>query len=102
MDYNYDKTDEVGQALLINKINITMNTNRFTWTNIKSALTLGIVVGFLALVAFFTHAGTFFGVDYHTLINVFGLAALGAVGSFVQSLLTTPATGNFVGLTKIR
>jgi hypothetical protein len=79
-----------------------MNTNRLNWTNIKSALATGLVVGVLALIAFFLKAGTFFGVDYHAVVNVFGLAVLGAIGSAVTSLLTTPATGNFVGAIKIK
>ena len=76
--------------------------NRLSWTNIKSALVMGLVVGVLALIAFFLKAGTFFGVNYKDIVNVFGLAVLGAVGSAVQSLLTTPATGNFLGAIKVK
>lgn len=82
--------------------NRNMNTNRLSWTNIKSAITMGVTVGALALIAFFMHAGSFFGVDYHAMINVFGLATLGAIGSIVQSLLTVPATGNYAGAVKIK
>jgi len=84
------------------KLNQKLMNSRINWTTIKSALTTGLVVGVLALIAYFLKAGTFFGVDYHAVINCFGLAALSAVGSQIQSLLVTPSTGNFVGVIKVK
>ncbi len=102
-DYDrWDKTAEVEQSILLNSLNINMNNSRLSWTNVKNALSMGVVFGVVALIGLFLKAGTFFGVDYHTMVNVFGLAFLGFVGSVLQSLLTSPSTGNFVGTMKIK
>ena len=82
--------------------NNNKNMSRLSLANVLNALTTGLIVGILALIAYFLKAGTFFGVDYHAVVNCFGLAALSAVGSVIQSALVVPASGNFVGLLKVK
>ncbi len=70
-------------------------------TNLKQALVVGVVSGVLALIAFFTNAGTFFGLDPHKIIDVFGLAGIAAVGMFLTNLMTTKK-GKFLGAVSVK
>ncbi len=71
------------------------------WTNVRQALVVGFVAGVLALIAFFLHAGTFFGVDFHAVVNAFGLAALSAISVFLTGLGTTKR-GKFLGAVSVK
>jgi hypothetical protein len=84
------------------KLNETNKLNRITSTSILNALTIGLVSGVLSLVLFLLKAGTIFGLDFHSLANVFSLAVVGAIVPFLQSLLVSPATGKFAGTLKVK
>lgn len=75
---------------------------RFNWTNIKAALVNGLVAGVIATIGYVLGVGDLFALDVHALVNVFALAGLTAISSFITSLLTSPETGKFAGAVKIK
>ena len=75
---------------------------KITLASVLNALTIGLVAGVLSLVLYFLKVGTVFGIDFHSMVNVFALAVFGAIVPFLQSLLVSPVTGKFAGTLKVK
>lgn len=71
------------------------------WTNIKSALVMGLVAGVIASIGYVLKVGDLFAIDVHALINVFALAGLTSISAFITNLLTTQR-GNFLGAVGVK
>ena len=78
------------------------NTSRITWTSIKSNLVTGFLFGLLAVLLYITKNGSIFGLDIKAVVDIFTLAFIAVVVSFLQSLFTNPQTGKFAGAVKIK
>lgn len=61
-----------------------------------SALAVTIVIGIGATIAYILGVGDIFGINLHSMLNVFVLSVLGGVGQLISSVFTTKA-GNFAG-----
>lgn len=70
------------------------------FTSIKRALTQGVFTGIAAGIAYILKAGTIFGLDITSLLDVVLLAGLATLPSLLTSLLTTNQ-GNVAGVLKV-
>lgn len=72
------------------------------WTNIKSALAMGLVSGVLAMIAFILLNGSIFTLDIKGLVDAGVLAGLTSISAFITTNFLTTQRGNFVGAVKIK
>jgi hypothetical protein len=77
------------------------NNNKMTFIQVKSALVSGVIAGVLAEAVYVIGHGSVFGLDVHTLVDVFAIAVLTAIVSIIKSIGTTPA-GNFIGAVQVK
>jgi hypothetical protein len=79
-------------------ISLTKN-NMFnlSWTNIKSALVSGVIMGILAIAAYIIGVGDIFSLNFHSLANAGALATLVTIVSLFKSFITTE-TGTVAGI----
>ena len=68
-----------------------------SWTNVKSALVSGIIMGILAIAAYIIGVGNIFTLDFHSLLNAGVLSALVTIVSLIKSFLTT-SSGSVAGV----
>lgn len=98
----YDLTEAVGDYK--NNSNNFMQTSQLftiSWTNVKSALVLGAIIGFLGVSSYVVQIGDIFKLDWHVLVNIFVLAAIASIGSTIKNFFTT-TDGNFLGIIKVK
>lgn len=70
---------------------------QLSWTNVKSAIVYGAILGLFAIFAYAAKIGDLWALDWHVLVNTF-VFAFG--GSLFKNLLTTNS-GSFLGLTQV-
>lgn len=68
--------------------------------SIKRALVQGLLVGIITAITFILHAGSIFGLNFHSLIDSAVLAGLATLPPLLTSFLTTHE-GAFLGTTKV-
>lgn len=74
---------------------------KVTWTEVKKALVLGVLMALLVVITEVIAVGDIYGLDWKTLLNLGIIALLTSFASFLQDLLTT-RSGRFVGAVKIK
>jgi len=73
---------------------------KLSWANIWSALVYGLMWGLLAVFIRISEIGNIFELNWHDLLNVFIMAAIGFLIPIIKNLLTTDK-GNFLGVIKV-
>ena len=68
---------------------------------VKSAVISALLMGVLGVGTYITGIGDIFGLDWRTITNIFAVAVITGVVSYVKSLMTTKE-GNFAGIVKIK
>lgn len=99
-EYNWSQEAEDQYYQLNKKYFMNSGLFKVSLVDVVHAVVFGLVTGLVSMAGYVLKLGTFFGIDVHSLINVGGLAALGAIVGIIVPLLTT-SQGNLVGLVKI-
>jgi hypothetical protein len=71
-----------------------------SWVQIKSGLISGLITAILATFVYIIGVGSVFNLNLHSMVNVFTLALLVSIVSWIKSFLTT-SDGKALGVTVV-